>query len=109
MIKEIDRTSIASWSPAKEQEPLLALGTVAGALDASFSSKTELEIFSLDLASPSKSLQKLGGIPCNARYTFFHKDLIEYLGEMILLLVERKTESWICGIQKRYSKVMKNL
>lgn len=109
MIKKIDRTSIASWSPAKEQEPLLALGTVAGALDASFSSKTELEIFSLDLASSSKTLQKLGGIPCNARYILFYIGLIEYLGEMILSLVERKTESWICGIQKRYSKVMRNL
>jgi protein transport protein SEC31 len=68
MLKTIERTSITCWSPADEQEPLLALGTVSGALDASFSSKTELEIVGLDLASPTKEMKKLASVPCNARY-----------------------------------------
>ncbi|KAJ3318995.1 protein transport protein S31 [Boothiomyces sp. JEL0866] len=68
MIKRIDRTSTTSWSPATEKEPLLALGSVAGALDASFSSKAELEIYSLNLNSADKNLLKLHSITSNSRF-----------------------------------------
>ncbi len=68
VLKKVNRTAITCWSPATEVEPYLALGTVAGALDASFSSKTELEIFSLNLADSGKSMEKVTGIPGNARY-----------------------------------------
>ncbi|ORX90873.1 WD40 repeat-like protein [Basidiobolus meristosporus CBS 931.73] len=47
--KEIKRTSTLAWSPHQNQT-FIATGTVAGALDASFSSTTELEIFKLDLS-----------------------------------------------------------
>ncbi|KAI8897478.1 hypothetical protein BC833DRAFT_621220 [Globomyces pollinis-pini] len=63
MLKKIERTSTICWSPATLQDPLLALGTVAGALDASFSSKTELEIFGLGLQSNAKRMNKIAGIP----------------------------------------------
>jgi protein transport protein SEC31 len=39
----IPRTSTFSWSPSLP--PLLATGTVSGALDASFSNEAELEIW----------------------------------------------------------------
>ncbi|KAJ3252470.1 protein transport protein S31 [Boothiomyces macroporosus] len=68
MIKRIDRTSTTSWSPATEKEPLLALGSVAGALDASFSSKAELEIYSLNLNSTDKNLLKVHSITSNSRF-----------------------------------------
>ncbi len=70
VLKKLDRAAFTSWNPATEKEPLLALGTAAGALDASFSSKTELEIFSLNLSEPGKGMKKLCGVASNARYDF---------------------------------------
>ncbi|KAJ7222579.1 hypothetical protein GGX14DRAFT_664286 [Mycena pura] len=43
-LKEIYRTSTFAWSPSAEL-PLLATGTVAGALDESFSDESQLEIW----------------------------------------------------------------
>jgi protein transport protein SEC31 len=45
-IKEIQRNSTCAWSPVS---PLIAMGTVTGAMDASFSYTTELEIIDLNL------------------------------------------------------------
>ncbi|KDQ10528.1 hypothetical protein BOTBODRAFT_36224 [Botryobasidium botryosum FD-172 SS1] len=45
-LKEIHRTSTFAWSPSVL--PLLATGTVAGALDASFSNDSQLEIWDPD-------------------------------------------------------------
>lgn len=44
-LKEIHRTSTFAWSPTASL-PLLATGTVAGALDESFSNESQLEIWS---------------------------------------------------------------
>ncbi|KAI8097551.1 uncharacterized protein BX664DRAFT_326670 [Halteromyces radiatus] len=52
-LNEIQRTATFAWSPG-QQIPLIAAGTVAGALDDSFSNASELELFRLDLTS-SKS------------------------------------------------------
>lgn len=46
-LKEIHRTSTFAWSPTTEL-PLLATGTVAGALDESFSNESQLEIWAPD-------------------------------------------------------------
>jgi protein transport protein SEC31 len=46
-LKEIHRTSTFAWSPAASL-PLLATGTVAGALDESFSNESQLEIWAPD-------------------------------------------------------------
>lgn len=43
-LKEIHRTSTFAWSP-EASLPLLATGTVAGALDESFSNESQLEIW----------------------------------------------------------------
>jgi protein transport protein SEC31 len=43
-LKEIHRTSTFAWSPTASL-PLLATGTVAGALDESFSNESQLEIW----------------------------------------------------------------
>lgn len=43
-LKEIHRTSTFAWSPSSSL-PLLATGTVAGALDESFSNESQLEIW----------------------------------------------------------------
>lgn len=46
-LKEIRRTSTFAWSPTTSL-PLLATGTVAGALDESFSNESQLEIWAPD-------------------------------------------------------------
>jgi len=56
-LKEIERTSTFAWAPTSQ--PLLATGTVAGALDASFTNQGQLEIWELDFMD--KSELRLGG------------------------------------------------
>jgi protein transport protein SEC31 len=57
-LKEIHRTSTFAWSP-EPTLPLLATGTVAGALDESFSNASTLEIWAPDLLDRSE--YELGG------------------------------------------------
>ena len=52
--KEIRRTSTFAWSPAASL-PLLATGTVAGALDESFSNESQLEIWAPDFLTTMNS------------------------------------------------------
>jgi protein transport protein SEC31 len=47
-LKQITRSATFAWSPA-QGKPLIASGTIAGAVDASFSQDSELEIWDLDL------------------------------------------------------------
>ena len=58
-LKEIHRTATFAWSPFGDI-PLLATGTVAGALDESFSNDSQLEIWAPDFRD--KSEYDLGGI-----------------------------------------------
>ena len=57
-LKEIHRTSTFAWSPTSSL-PLLATGTVAGALDESFSNESQLEIWAPDFLD--KNEFDLGG------------------------------------------------
>ncbi|KAF8521642.1 hypothetical protein JB92DRAFT_3141158 [Gautieria morchelliformis] len=57
-LKEIHRTSTFAWSPSLSI-PLLATGTVAGALDESFSNDSQLEIWGPDFLD--KNEYALGG------------------------------------------------
>ena len=60
-LKEIHRTSTFAWSPASAL-PILATGTVAGALDESFSNESQLEIWAPDfLAKDEFDLGYEGG------------------------------------------------
>lgn len=51
-LKEIHRTATFAWSPFSE--PLLVSGTVAGALDESFSNDSQLEIWAPDFKDKSE-------------------------------------------------------
>ncbi|KAK9386228.1 hypothetical protein V1515DRAFT_628536 [Lipomyces mesembrius] len=51
-LKEIPRTATFAWSPGA-QLPFIATGTVAGAVDADFSSKSALEMWDLNLVDKS--------------------------------------------------------
>ena len=69
MLKSIPRTSTVAWCPSQSRS-LLATGTVAGALDASFSSTTELEIFELDFRNSNQTGENIapaGKVEANAR------------------------------------------
>eukprot|EP00889_Picochlorum_renovo_P003680 jgi/Picre1/30710/NNA_006071.t1 len=57
-VKEIDRSAMFTFAPTA---PFMAAGSVAGAIDLSFSTSSQLEIFSLDYSSPGKGLVRLGG------------------------------------------------
>ena len=52
-LKEIHRTSTFAWSPSPSL-PLLATGTVAGALDESFSNNGQLEIWAPDFLNKNE-------------------------------------------------------
>jgi protein transport protein SEC31 len=73
-LKEIHRTSTFAWSP-QSSVPLLATGTVAGALDESFSNESQLEIWApefmnrqeYELGGEGQSGPK-GSITTSARY-----------------------------------------
>ncbi|KAI8847667.1 hypothetical protein BC829DRAFT_444455 [Chytridium lagenaria] len=69
-LREVNRTATIAWSPSAKHLPLLATGTVAGALDASFSTNAELEIFDLNLNNTdgSTNLRRLGSITSTARF-----------------------------------------
>ena len=67
MLKQEQKTATSSWSPSNENGFFLVLGTVAGALDASFSSKTELEILDLNLNEKSRKMKRVAATPSNAR------------------------------------------
>ncbi|KAI9220660.1 hypothetical protein BC828DRAFT_438756 [Blastocladiella britannica] len=64
----VRRTGTVAWAPQLPHQPHLdqfvAIGSVAGALDANFSAQAELEIFSLG----GNSLTRLGGVPSPARF-----------------------------------------
>lgn len=71
-LKEIPRTATFAWSP-HNADPLLVSGTVAGAVDADFSSTTKLELWDLNLLDRSPEsfyLQPKVSIDTEARYVF---------------------------------------
>jgi protein transport protein SEC31 len=57
-LKQITRNATFAWSPARGN-PLIASGTIAGAVDASFSQNSELEIWDLDLDNTDTSAFEL--------------------------------------------------
>ncbi len=60
----LDKTAAFAWSPGVDVPLLLATGTKAGAMDASFSSATELDLYVVDLA---KAPKKVGSTTATAR------------------------------------------
>ncbi|CAE6433362.1 unnamed protein product [Rhizoctonia solani] len=66
-LKEIVRTATFAWSP--DVEPAVATGTVAGALDASFSNDAHLEIWTPDLHDRNTTIGAEGGIAPKGKVT----------------------------------------
>ncbi|KAJ2864657.1 protein transport protein S31 [Coemansia erecta] len=65
----VERTAIPAWGPQQADAPLVATGTVAGAMDASFSNMSELEIFKVAAdGDESGPLKALGKVEAAARF-----------------------------------------
>jgi len=78
-IRQVNRTATMAWSPG-QHSPLVALGTASGALDASFSTKSELEIFDLDLdkgRTPDVEMKRIGIANTNSRYYIIYNFLLK--------------------------------
>jgi protein transport protein SEC31 len=69
LTKQIDSTATVAWAPASSQSTRLVTGTLAGAMDASFSTNAELEVYDINLAEKDGSgVTKIGSVSANARY-----------------------------------------
>lgn len=56
-VKDLERTVNVAWSPASQYPILLAAGTAAQQLDASFNTSACLELYSLNLSEPGMDLE----------------------------------------------------
>ena len=59
-IKEVNRSASVAFAP---DAPYMAAGTMAGAVDMSFSSSANLDIFKLDFQSEDRNLPLVGAVP----------------------------------------------
>ncbi|KAL0797967.1 hypothetical protein Bca101_053141 [Brassica carinata] len=65
-IKRVDRSAYVAMAP---EAPFMAAGTMAGAVDLSFSSSSSLEIFELDFHSEDHEMKLLGQCSSSERFT----------------------------------------
>lgn len=69
-VKEIEKTVNLAWSPKTQYPILLAAGTAAQQLDASFNTSAALELYSINFGDPSLDLDLCHTVPSDYR---FHK------------------------------------
>ncbi|CAH8357318.1 unnamed protein product [Eruca vesicaria subsp. sativa] len=65
-IKRVERSAYVAMAP---EAPFMAAGTMAGAVDLSFSSSSKLEIFELDFHSEDQEMKLLGQCSSSERFT----------------------------------------
>lgn len=70
LIKEVDRSSVISWSPTPKHSDLLAAGTLSGTMSTDFDTSGRLEIFSTKFSeqSPGSHMALLGSIQVKERF-----------------------------------------
>ena len=126
-LKEIHRTSTFAWSTFQSL-PLLATGTVAGALDESFSNESQLEIWAPDFLDREEFYLGVEGqhgpkgyIKDTARFVYFtlvkisrvdtmdytgltvwHGDMSMEIAHKVLSPLASRMVSWRCGILQRF-------
>lgn len=66
-VKEIEKTVNLAWSPKTQYPILLAAGTAAQQLDASFNTSAALELYSINLGDPSLDLEHCYTAPSDYR------------------------------------------
>ncbi|XP_059478226.1 protein transport protein Sec31A isoform X2 [Neocloeon triangulifer] len=77
-VKEVERTVNVAWSPPDQHPILLAGGTAAQQLDATFSTTAALELFALNLSEPGTDMERVGGTTTEQRFhkLFWSRDLL---------------------------------
>jgi protein transport protein SEC31 len=66
-VKELDKTVNLAWSPAGQATIMLAAGTAAQQLDASFSTSASLDIYGLNLEEPGLDMELKSSIQSQNR------------------------------------------
>ncbi|KAG5326482.1 SC31A protein, partial [Acromyrmex heyeri] len=69
-VKELLKTVNVAWSPPTQHPIMLAAGTAAQQLDASFSTSASLDLYSLNLQQPGYEMELQASVPSDHR---FHK------------------------------------
>jgi protein transport protein SEC31 len=67
-MKELQRTATVAWSPVPQAPTLFATGTVAGAVDATFSVSGTIEIFDMSLGTEGRDLELKGSVQAEDRF-----------------------------------------
>ncbi|KAJ1471406.1 hypothetical protein T484DRAFT_1977796 [Baffinella frigidus] len=69
LLKTAKRSATVAWSPLNDNRGLLAVGTVANAIDDSFETTADLEILQVDFSSGSpKEMPTKGKVKCSERF-----------------------------------------
>ncbi|XP_011874105.1 PREDICTED: protein transport protein Sec31A isoform X2 [Vollenhovia emeryi] len=76
-VKELLKTVNVAWSPPAQHPIMLAAGTAAQQLDASFSTSASLDLYSLNLQQPGYEMELQTSVPSDHR---FHKIIWEPYG-----------------------------
>ena len=71
-VKELHKTVNVAWSPQAQHPILLAAGTAAQQLDASFSTNASLDLYSLNLQQPGYDMQLSTSVPSDQRFEFLY-------------------------------------
>lgn len=72
-VKDLERIVNVAWSPAAQYPILLAAGTAAQQLDASFNTSASLEIYSLNLSEPGMDMELKASVPSDHRYIIVYQ------------------------------------
>lgn len=66
-VKELLKTVNVAWSPPAQYPIMLAAGTAAQQLDASFSTSASLDLYSLNLQQPGYEMELKASVPSDHR------------------------------------------
>lgn len=69
-VKELLKTVNVAWSPPAQHPIMLAAGTAAQQLDASFSTSASLDLYTLNLQQPGYEMELCASIPSNHRFGY---------------------------------------
>jgi len=72
-VKELLKTVNVAWSPPTQHPIMLAAGTAAQQLDASFSTSASLELYSLNLQQPGYEMELQASVPSDHRSVTYIK------------------------------------
>ena len=70
-VKELHKNVNVAWSPQAHYPLMIAAGTAAQQLDASFNTNASLDLYSVNLQQPGYDMQLNISVPSEQRFDFF--------------------------------------